>query len=175
MARVALFREFLLHLVGELGLQARGELGLPAKFWTQSGSAFRSNNSSVGRLPKFICQNFGLPFSTLVEQDGLSRAAVTVQVAGFGVASRPTVCLVIADVELVSLYDASNGVAAVGGASDVVSFLSDEDMVALGDDLSGFGRVEDVGQAAPGHGLHDGGGGLDAGDFQEGGGQVGES
>ena len=138
LAWIAVDREFLLHLVGERVLQLEVYLVFSQVF-DAIGIGFQVIKLLCRAFAKVHLPKFRSAFSPLVEEYGLGRTSITVQVAGFRVAPRPTVCLVIADVEFVSLYDASNGVATVSGASDVVSFFSDEDVVALGNDLSRFG------------------------------------
>ena len=131
---VLLCREFLDQAVPrELSSQPLLARSLPARLFMHSGSFATSYISSSGRLPNESCQkSIGGFFRARLEDLGLGGTAVAVEIAGFRIAGRPARRFVIAQIEQAALDDPAYRIAPVVGPPDVVTFLADEHVVALG-------------------------------------------
>ena len=104
-------------------------------------------------------------FVVLVEagdEHGFGGRVIDVTVAGFGIAGRPGVGLVVANVEPFFGADGADGVPGIVGIAKIVTFFGDEHCVASGVDGAGFIGLQDVEEALAG----DGWGFGDAGDFE---------
>ena len=85
-------------------------------------------------LPKLL-----LSLSSLVQDQGLGRAAVAVKIPGLRVSDRPAFIFEIPQVQDVSFHDAPDRISLVVGAPDVMPFLANENVIPSWNDLSGLG------------------------------------
>ena len=85
-------------------------------------------------LPKLVIAR-----AALIEQQRLDGAGVTVEVTRLRITAGPASRLKIVQVQMVPFANTTNGVAAVIGSPHIMAFLTEQNMIARGDHLAGFG------------------------------------
>ncbi len=174
-AWVLLCSEFLQQLISQSGLQ-----GLIGRFVRQICQALGVFGDVIQfiRCPPAERQLPEMPGKTLtahLEDLCFGGTAIAVQVTGFGVAGRPARGFVVVQIEHSILDNPADRIPPIVRSPDVVSFLSDEHMIAGRIHLAGFIRTEDVGQASAGGRLHTGLLPIQAGQFDKGRGEIDEA
>ena len=109
------------------------------------------------------------------EHCGLGRTFVRILVTSLRIASGPAVFLEVVQVKLPAFDNAADGIAFIIGPTDIVAFLANEDMVALGNDASGLLRLENLGETPARDGCHARCALFNAGDLEKSGCQVNEA
>ena len=154
-SRVALFLQFAQKLALEnpfqlLVLFQTGQISHASRVVQQVVHLVNRPLSEI-HLPKLL-----LSLSSLVQDQGLGRAAVAVKIPGFRVSDRPAFIFEIPQVQDVSFHDAPDRISLVVGAPDVMPFLANENVISSWNDLSGLGGLENVEEAFAGKRLHAG-------------------
>jgi hypothetical protein len=101
-------------------------------------------------LPKRVFRFFSMCF----KDKRFCWARVGIEVTGFGVPCGPPGGLDVFEVAVRLGDDSANGEAGVAGASDVVSFATDENVVACGVNLPGVWTFEEGAECFSGEGSH---------------------